>query len=144
MSDKEAIENFDEVAQKYIEEYARDSVVDELRMGEIQLKIPGIKGKWASYKLINKLKLNKLLREKAELLNRGVDMIYEKKKDEGHNVTRTGAEKILRRTEKFRTLDEKIQNLTELCEYFDKCVKFIGDIHWDVKNWVDTKKIDEM
>lgn len=132
------------ILQKYIDEYALDSAIDELRLREQELKIPGIKGKWASYRAVNKAKLARLKYDRDILLEKGVEMVYDAKQKQGDPITKKGAEYIVKKSEKYLNLDKKITNLTILCEYFDDCLKNMQSITFDLKNLIDTIKIDEL
>lgn len=132
------------IIENYAKEYHEDTLIDEMRLREMELKIPGLKGKWACYKAVNKAQLVKLKNQRDELLDEGVALIKQKKEDEGNPVSLKGAEYILKRSEKYKQLDEKITRLTVLCEYFEDSVKNIQSIGFDVKNLVDTLKLDEM
>ena len=133
-----------DILEQYSKEYHEDTVLDDFRLREVELKVPGIKGKWASYKTVNYAKLLKLKRHREELLDEGVEIIKNKREDDGNPVSLKGAEYILRKSTKFRELDHKISVLTLLCEYFDDSLKNIQSIGFDIKNLVDTIKMDEM
>lgn len=133
-----------EIIDAYSKEYAEDSMIDEYRLREMLLKIAGIKGKWVTYKAINKAKLYKLKQKRDNLIEEAVPAIQQKREDEGHNVTKRGAEMILRSTKKFKDLDNSITKLTILSEYLEDSVKCIQFINNDIKNLIDTIKVDEM
>lgn len=133
-----------DIIETYSNEYFEDSIIDECKLREMELKIPSIKGKWATYKGINKAKLFKLKQERVKLIEEAVPAIQQKRESEGHVVSKKGAEFILRGTKKFKDLDEKITKLTILNEYFEDSLKNIQSISFDIKNLVDTIKIDEM
>lgn len=133
-----------EILAKYAEEYGKDTYIDELRLREALLKIAGIKGKWITYKAMNTAKLIKLKKQQQQLLDEGIDIIKQKKDEEGNPVSRRGAEMILKNTKKYRELDERVESLTALVTYFVDSVKAILDINWDIKNLIDNNKMEEM
>jgi len=133
-----------DILERYSKEYHEDTVLDDFRLREVELKVPGIKGKWASYKAVNYAKLLKLKRQREELLDEGISIVKQKREDDGNPVSLKGAEYILRKSSNFRELDNKISILTLLCEYFDDSLKNIQSIGFDIKNLVDTIKMDEM
>jgi len=137
-------EDIIEIIEKYSKEYGMDTILDETRLREIELKIPGIKGKWASYKAVNKAKLFKLKKDRDRLLSDGVEIVYKERSESGNPVSKHGAEKILRNTQKFQVIAQDIERLTILCEYFEDTLKNIQSIGFDVKNLVETIKIDEL
>ena len=133
-----------DIIAKYAKEYGEDTHIDELRLREVLLKMAGIKGKWISYKAYNKAKLIKLKRQQEQLLEEGVDIIKQKKENEGHPVSSKGAEMILRNTKRFKELNNKVENLSALVDYFSDSVYAIQNVNWDIKNLIETIKIDEM
>jgi hypothetical protein len=133
-----------EILAKYAEEYGKDTYIDELRLREVLLKIAGIKGKWITYKAMNTAKLIKLKKQKQQLLDEGIDMIKQKRDEEGNPVSRRGAEMILKNTKKYRELNERVESLTALVTYFNDSVEAILDINWDIKNLIDNNKMEEM
>lgn len=133
-----------EILAKYAEEYGKDTYIDELRLREVLLKIAGIKGKWITYKAMNTAKLIKLKKQKQQLLDEGIDIIKQKRDEEGNPVSRRGAEIILKNTKKYRELNERVESLTTLVTYFNDSVEAILDINWDIKNLIDNNKMEEM
>jgi hypothetical protein len=137
-------QDVEEIVKEYIEEYSKDVNFDETRLREYELIIPGLKGKWSGYKAINKAKLNKLKRERESLLEHGVDAVYNQKKDAGDNVTKKGAEEILKRSKTFKEIDHKVDELYVLVELFESCELNMRQLGFDIKNLIDTIKLDEM
>ena len=134
-----------EILTAYADEYSNDSRIDEFRLKEMELKIPGLKGKWASYKAVNKAQLYKLKKERDRLIEEGVPKIKERNEAQGNPViSNKHAENILKQSKMFKELEESINRLTVLCEYFEDALKNMQQIGFDVKNLVDTIKIDEM
>ena len=132
------------ILEEYTSEYYKDTHIDEIKLREMELKVPGLKGKWASYKAINKAKLFKLKKQREELMDNGIDMIKQKREADGNPVSYKGAENILRNTKKFKELNKQIERLTILCDYFEDALKNIQSIGFDIKNLIDTIKLDEM
>lgn len=133
-----------DIIAKYAKEYGEDTYLDELKLRESLLKMAGIKGKWISYKCINKAQLIKLKKQKDKLMDEGVDLIKNKREEDGNPVSKKGAEMIIKDTKRYKELDYKIQTLTALVEYFNDSVDAIKGINWDVKNLLDDIKMDEM
>jgi hypothetical protein len=144
MTQKTQEEDIVDIVQQYADEYFRDTYVDELKLNEMTLKVPGIKGKWATYKSINRAKLHKLIKQKQELLDSGIEMIKQKRESEGNPVSFKGAENILRNTKKFKELQTEIDRLTILTDYFQDALDCIKSMNWDVKNIIEAIKLDEM
>ena len=133
-----------EIIDTYSKEYAEDTIVDEFRLNEMLLKIPGIKGKWVTYFSINQAKLYKLTKEAENLIEEAVPVIQQKRETEGHNVTKKGAEMIVKNTKKYKELSDKISKLKVLDQYFQRSLGMIQYINQDLRNFIDSKKMDEM
>jgi hypothetical protein len=132
-----------ELTQKYIQEFYVDSNIDPLRIREVMLKMLSIKGKWASYKAVHRMKLNQLKSEQKRLIYEGVELIKNKRESEGNPVSSKGAGEILKNKKKYRELDEKIDNLNDLCIFFDDCLKSIM-YDKNIQSWVETTKLEEL
>jgi len=134
-----------ELLDHYGKEYAQDSTIDEFRLKEMELKIPGLKGKWASYKAVNKARLFQLKEERNHLVEEGVPKLIKRNEESGNPpYSEKRAEYLIRSSKKYKELTDSINKLTILCEYFDDALKNMQQIGFDVKNLVDTIKIDEM
>jgi hypothetical protein len=133
-----------DIIAKYAKEYGEDTRIDELRLREMLLKMAGIKGKWISYKAYNKAALIKLKRRQERILDEGVDIVKQQHEDAGHPILKKGAEEILKNSKKYKEITHKVENLTALVEYFSDSVYAIQNINWDIKNLIETIKIDEM
>ena len=78
------------------------------------------------------------------MLEDGVGVVYNQRKDSGNNVTMAGAEAILKRSNIYREINQKVGRLTVLVELFESCEKNMQYINNDVKNLIDVIKLEEM
>lgn len=137
-------ESLETIIQNYINEYANDVKINEERLREVELKVPGLKGKWSGRKAINLAKLYELKKLRDNYIENNLDKLINKLKDNGEIVTKMGAEKMLRNSAKMKDILDNIKRLEILCEFFESCEKNMQSMGFDVKNLVDTIKIDEM
>ena len=136
--------DIEEIAEDYAKELLHDSILDDTRLREIELKIPGIKAKWATYRSINNARLYKLNVERNRLVADGVKMIVKKREAEGNPVSQKGAEYMLKHSEQYLNLTQRIDKLEFLANTFTDYLYVIKGITYDVKNLVETIKVDEM
>jgi hypothetical protein len=136
-------ETLEEILESYIKEYNIDVFIDEMRLREIELKIPSLKNKWSGRKAIHRAKLVELKKRLADYETNGVDMIKSEMEKKGEMISRAGAENILKKTEAYKILISDIEKLNVLYSFFESCEKNMQSMTFDVKNLVETIKIEE-
>jgi len=125
--------------EEYIKELESDLKIDELILKEYQLKLPGIKHKWAGRLIRHKLDINNL-RKKLELLKKElVDKIQEQ------SPVKLALPVIERTAEKHSEVvdfDTKIKELELVVELLEKSEKTLSSASYDIKNLVEIIKLE--
>jgi len=125
--------------EEYIKELESDLKIDELILKEYQLKLPGIKHKWAGRLIRHKLDINNL-RKKRELLKKElVDKIQEQ------SPVKLALPVIERTAEKHSEVvdfDTKIKELELVVELLEKSEKTLSSASYDIKNLVEIIKLE--
>jgi rRNA maturation endonuclease Nob1 len=125
--------------EDYIKELENDLKIDELILKDYQLKLPGIKHKWAGRCIRHKLELNEL-RKKRELLKKDiVDKIQEQ------SPVKLAIPVIERTAEKHSdviALDSRIKQTELVIELLEKSEKTLSSTSYDIKNLVDIIKLE--
>jgi len=125
--------------ENYIKELENDLKIDELVLKEYQLKLPGIKHKWAGRLIRHKMDINEL-RKKRELLKKElVDKIQEQ------SPVKLALPVIERTAEKHSEvaeIDSKIKELELVVELLEKSEKTLSSTSYDIKNLVDIIKLE--
>lgn len=142
---EEAADDLEKSINKFAKELLNDTHLDELRLIEIELKIPNVKAKWSMYYAVNKAKLNRLKTELEDVIESNIDNVMKFRAKEGNPVSAKGAENIIRKSKKVKELENRIKKMEILCEYLGKNLEVvIKNLNWDVRNVVDTRKLDEI
>lgn len=125
--------------EEYIKELENDLKIDELVLKEYQLKLPGIKHKWAGRLIRHKMEINNL-RKKREILKKElVDKIQEQ------SPVKLALPVIERTAEKHSEVvefDTKIKELELIVELLEKSEKTLSSTSYDIKNLVDIIKLE--
>lgn len=137
------VEDIKDVLEKYINDYQNDVIIDEFRLKEIELKVPSLKGKWSAIKARNKAELIRMKAELDDYVNTSLPILIQKSNESGNPLSKTKAEYKLKQSKKYKEHKNKIDNLSILVEFFESCEKNIQSMGFDIKNLVETIKLDE-
>ena len=124
---------------QYIEELKQDCIVDEINLKESSLLLPAKKAKWVARLILQKNVLNKLEKERRELIQKLTDLLKEqavvtlsvavlKSKAEQH-------EKVLE-------IDSKIQESKNLIDFFERVEKVMSSMSFDIGNIIKIVQLE--
>lgn len=123
----------------YIKELENDLKISELEIKDYQLKLPGIKHKWAGRCIRHKLQLNDL-RKKRDLLKRQiVDKIQEQSPVK---LNLPVVERTAEKASELIELDNQIKELELIVELLEKSEKTLSSTSYDLKNLIDIIKLE--
>jgi len=123
----------------YIKELESDLKISELEIKDYQLKLPGIKHKWAGRCIRHKLQLNDL-RKKRDLLKRQiVDKIQEQSPVK---LNLPVVERTAEKASELIELDNQIKELELIVELLEKSEKTLSSTSYDLKNLIDIIKLE--
>jgi len=125
--------------EEYIKELESDLKIDELVLKEYQLKLPGIKHKWAGRLIRHKMEINDLRRKKESLKKDLINKIQEQ------SPVKLALPVIERTAEKHSELvdyDNKIKELELIVELLEKSEKTLSSASYDLKNLIDIIKLE--
>lgn len=123
----------------YIKELEADLKIDELILKDYQLKLPGIKHKWAGRCIRHKLEINEL-RKKRELTKK---IVIDKLNEQ--SPVKLAAPVVERTAEKCNDIvdiDNKIKELELIIELLEKAEKTLSSTSYDIKNLIDIIKLE--
>ena len=123
----------------YIKELENDLKIDELCLKDYQLKLPGIKHKWAGRCIRHKLELIDLQRKKDTIKKNIVEKIQEQ------SPVKLAAPVVERTAEKhseFVEIISKIKELELIIELLEKSEKTLSSASYDLKSLVDIIKLE--
>lgn len=123
----------------YIKELENDLKIDELTLKEYQLKLPGIKHKWAGRCIRHKLELNDLRKKREKIKKAVVDQIQEQ------SPVKLAVPVIERTAEKHSEIieiDGQIKQIELIVELLEKAEKTLSSASYDIKNLIDIIKLE--
>lgn len=125
--------------EDYIKELENDLKIDELTLKEYQLKLPGIKHKWAGRCIRHKLELNDLRKKREKIKKAVVDQIQEQ------SPVKLAVPVIERTAEKHSEIieiDGQIKQIELIVELLEKAEKTLSSASYDIKNLIDIIKLE--
>lgn len=123
----------------YIKELEADLKIDELILKEYQLKLPGIKHKWAGRCIRHKLEINELRKKRESTKKIVIDKLNEQ------SPVKLAAPVVERTAEKCNDIvdfDNKIKELELIIELLEKAEKTLSSTSYDIKNLIDIIKLE--
>jgi len=127
------------ILEDYIKELENDLKIDELNLKDYQLRLPGIKHKWAGRCIRHKLDLIEVKREKENLKKTLADKLQEQSPVK---IATPVAERTAEKHAEVIKLDDKIKQLELVVELLEKAEKTLSSTSYDIKNLVDIIKLE--
>lgn len=129
-----------ELLDSLIEEMFQDLILNDENAEEKISQIVQIKQKWVAKLAIVKRQIKKLNDEKRNLIN--------EKLEEGrkHTAITVSDRKLLDSVKKDReiqVIDNKLLEYEIISEYIQNSLRPLSEWTWDIKNWVEMKKMIE-
>jgi len=125
--------------EDYIKELENDLKIDELNLKDYQLRLPGIKHKWAGRCIRHKLELIEVKREKDSLRKTLADKLQEQSPVK---LAAPVAERTAEKHAEVIKFDDKIKQLELIIELLEKAEKTLSSTSFDIKNLVDIIKLE--
>ena len=129
------IELFDKL-RKQVE---NDLKFNEYNVQELTMRLPALKHFWVAKLVESKITLKKLEDKKKEL----IETLHTKTKPE-IGLSKASMMNIVTNNETIKEIDAKIDEYKILVEYLEKVEKIFHSATFDVKNFIETIKIDEV
>ena len=124
---------------KYIEELKADCVVDEINLKESALILPAKKAKWVARLIVQKNILNKLEKDKKELLN----SLMERLKQESVTSLSTAVLKNLAEKDgSIVEIDQKIEESKNLIDFLERIEKIMSSMSFDIGNIIKIVQLE--
>jgi hypothetical protein len=125
--------------EDYIKELENDLKIDELTLKEYQLKLPGIKHKWAGRYIRHKLELNDLKKKRERIKKAVVDQVQEQ------SPVKLALPVIERTAEKHSEIveiDSQMKQVELTVELLEKAEKTLSSASYDIKNLIEIIKLE--
>ncbi len=128
-----------EILEKYGQEIAEDTAVDEINVKDVAMRLPGIKHKWVARLINHKKQLNRLEKEKEAVIEATLKKIKEKGDIQLSKGAMTAKISTL---ESVKVLDEKIDEQKALVDYLEHVESIFRYMTNDIKNVIDIMKME--
>jgi hypothetical protein len=128
-----------EILEKYGQEIAEDTAVDEINVKDVAMRLPGIKHKWVARLINHKRQLNRLDKEKEAVIEATLKKIKEKGDIQLSKSAMTAKISTL---ESVKVLDEKIDEQKSLVDYLEHVESIFRYMTNDIKNVIDIMKME--
>ena len=124
---------------KYIEELKADCIVDEINLKESALILPAKKAKWVARLILQKNILNKLEKDKKELLN----CLMERLKQESVTSLSTAVLKnFAEKDGSIIEIDQKIEESKNLIDFLERIEKIMSSMSFDIGNIIKIVQLE--
>ena len=128
-----------ELLNQYIDELTQDTHLDEFNVRDMQLKLPGIKHKWAGRQVRAKIELSELKSKRWKVINRLVDKLVE---ESPVSITRPTAQQKVLKSTAIVEMDDKIQELDHVITFLEKTDKTLSSMTFDIRNLTEIMKLE--
>jgi hypothetical protein len=128
-----------EILEKYGQEIAEDTAVDEINVKDVAMRLPGIKHKWVARLINHKRQLYRLDKEKEVVIEATLKKIKEKGDIQLSKSAMTAKISTL---ESVKVLDEKIDEQKSLVDYLEHVESIFRYMTNDIKNVIDIMKME--
>jgi len=125
--------------EEYIKELENDLKIDELILKDYQLKLPGIKHKWAGRCIRHKLQIIELRKKRDLLKKKIVDKIQEQSPVK---LTLPVVERTAEKHSEIVDYDNQIKEFELIIELLEKAEKTLSSASYDIKNLIDIIKLE--
>lgn len=123
----------------YIKELENDLKISELELKDYQLKLPGIKHKWAGRCIRHKLQLNDLRKKREALKRQLIDKIQEQSPVK---LNLPVVERTAEKASEIIEMDNQIKEGELIVELLEKSEKTLSSTSYDLKNLIDIIKLE--
>jgi hypothetical protein len=128
-----------EILEKYGQEIAEDTAVDEINVKDVAMRLPGIKHKWVARLINHKRQLNRLEAEKEAIIEATMKKIKEKGDIQLSKNAMTAKISTL---ESVKILDEKIDEQKAMVDYLEHVESIFRYMTNDIKNVIDIMRME--
>jgi len=125
--------------EDYIKELESDLKIDELILKDYQLKLPGIKHKWAGRCIRHKLQLFQIKKDRETIKKNLVDKLQQASPVK---LAQPVAERTVEKHSEILEIDCKIKELDLVVELLERSEKTLSSTSYDIKNIIDIIKLE--
>lgn len=124
---------------KYIEELKNDCVVDEINLKESALILPAKKAKWVARLILEKNHLNKLEKDKKEILN---SLMNRLKEEAVASISAAVLKNVAEKDISIVEMDRNIEESKNLIDFFERIEKIMSSMSFDIGNIIKIVQLE--
>tara|TARA_B100000579_G_scaffold384803_1_gene355489 strand:+ start:136 stop:531 length:396 start_codon:yes stop_codon:yes gene_type:complete len=128
-----------ELLDAYITELTQDTHLDEFNVRDMQLKLPGIKHKWAGRQVRAKIQLTTLKSDRFKLINKLIDKLIQ---ESPVTLSRPTAQTKVLKHESIVSIDKQIEELGHVITFLEKTDKTLSSMTFDIRNLTEIMKLE--
>ena len=128
-----------ELFEKYKNQIEKDLRFDQYNVQDLTMRLPGLKHYWVGRLVEAKITLKKLEDKKKEL----IDTLQNQAKPE-IGLSKASLSNIILNNDTVKEINNKIEEYKIIIEYLEKVEKIFHSATFDIKNFIETIKIDEV
>jgi hypothetical protein len=128
-----------DVLDRYIAELSVDTALNEFTMKEVQMKLPGIKHKWAGRLMRSKLDKEGLIRKRRQLISKMSNELIERSPIK---LSFPIAKQKVQEHDTITDMDEDINNKAVIIEFLEKAERILNSMTFDIKNLTEIMKLE--
>jgi hypothetical protein len=124
---------------KYIRELSEDTALDEFTLKDVQMKLPGIKHKWAGRLIRSKIGVNTLRKKRNVLVKQMADRLI---KESPVRISIPLAKQKVEQHEAVIDIDDQISTEKSTIEFLEKAERILNSMTFDIKNLTEIMKLE--
>ena len=128
-----------DLLDKYIKELGEDTSLDEFTVRDVQMKLPGIKHKWAGRLMRLKLDNEKLKADRGRHINSLADQLI---KESHVKLSKPIARQTVEQHESIIEMNRTIKDNTVAIEFLEKAERILNSMTFDIKNLTEIMKLE--
>lgn len=126
---------------QYLAEMEKDVKIDELSMRDKAMMIPGIKHKWVSRLIQEKIHLKKLESNRKRLID---DLASQLQASSPVHFSKTVLSEAVSKSTHIQKLNDDIDEAQIAIEYLEKADRIMTGMGYDLKNLIELIKMETM
>lgn len=128
-----------ELFEKYKGQIEKDLRFDQYNVQDLTTRLPGLKHFWVGKLIESKIILKKLEDKKKEL----IETLQNNARPE-IGLSKASLANIVLNNDTIKEINNKIDEYKIIIEYLEKVEKIFHNASFDIKNYIETIKIDEV
>ena len=128
-----------ELFEKYKGQIEKDLKFDQYSVRDLTMRLPGLKHFWVGKLIESKITLKKLEDKKKEL----IEALQNNARPE-IGLSKASLANIVLNNDTIKEINNKIDEYKIIIEYLEKVEKIFHNASFDIKNYLETIKIDEV